>query len=117
MDGTNGTHPFTSLTVGSDGNLYGAMADATATYAANGGTLFRLVPSPLIQSIVRAGASFVLTWSSFSNCVYTVEYAPALTGSNWTVLANNVVAISNRVSFTNNPAPATQRYYRVGLLY
>jgi uncharacterized repeat protein (TIGR03803 family) len=116
LDGTNGTHPFTSLTVGSDGSLYGAMADATATYPANGGTLFRLVPSPVFQSIVRTGASFVLTWSSFSNCVYTVESTPSLV-SNWTVIANNVVASSNRVSFTNNPGPGPQRYFRVGLSY
>jgi uncharacterized repeat protein (TIGR03803 family) len=112
FNGTNGIHPFPELMQGSDGRLYGGAADVTGSYVVNGGTLFRFDEAPTIRSLVVGPAEVGLTWSSFSNRLYRVDYCDAL-GSEWHVLAPSVFSLGDTTShFAIMPAPA-QRYFRV----
>lgn len=110
---TAGQHPFSSLMLASDGNIYGTMADSTLNNAFNGGVLFRLVEAPQVKASVPASGNVTLAWNSFTNAAYRVEFSPSLTGSVWTILASNVTAFSNSVSFSDLSATPRERYYRV----
>jgi len=69
---------------------------------------------PVILSIAPAGAgSVVITWTSVSNSVYRVQYKASLASTNWVSLAPDVVAAGGTASYTDHPAGAAQRYYRI----
>ncbi len=116
LDGTNGIHPFNDLLLASDGNLYGAMADATLSHSLNGGTLFRLVQPPLITSIGTSNGSTILSWSSFSNGLYRVERSASVIIPNWTARPPAVTAGGSSASFSEPAAETPECYYRVVLL-
>jgi uncharacterized repeat protein (TIGR03803 family) len=117
LNGTNGATASSMMTLSSDGSFYGAMSDAAGNALYNGGTLFRLLPVPALTSIAATPDGVTLTWNSFSNTTYQVESSSTLSPSDWTVLANDVMATSNRISFTDGPALQPEQYYRVGLTY
>ena len=69
---------------------------------------------PIILSIAPAGAGkMVITWAAVSNSVYRVQYKASLAGTNWVSLAPDVVAASETASFSDQPAGAAQRFYRI----
>ncbi len=69
---------------------------------------------PVILSILPAGkTNIVITWTSISNSVYRVQYKTHLASTNWISLAPDVVATGSAASFTDHPAGASQRYYRI----
>jgi uncharacterized repeat protein (TIGR03803 family) len=116
LNGTNGMHPFTDLVLASDGNLYGAMADATLNASVNGGTFFRIVQPPVITGITLSKGNTTLSWSSFSNGYYRVERNSSLAAANWTPRLPTVTANGSSSSFTE-PLDGTGGYfYRVILL-
>ena len=112
LNGTNGIHPFTDMTLGSDGNFYGAMADATL---ANAGGIYRIFQAPILTAVqIKGGVK--LNWSSFSNGVYRVEYKSSLTDSGWSSLISNLAATGSTTSYTDTFVNVTSRFYRVGLV-
>jgi len=111
FDYTNGPGPIGNLALGTDGNFYGT----TVAGGYDGvGALFRLVNPPLITSITQSGGNITLTWSSFTNGLYRVEYKSALTGGSWTPLVPDVLATGNLAAKLDSPGSA-QRFYRVTL--
>ena len=104
-----GTYPITPTLVDPSGRL------ANYTVTLNNGTLtVTSTTTPVILSISPAGnGNVVITWTSVSNSVYRVQYKASLSATNWTSLAPDVVATAGTASFTDHPAGASQRFYRV----
>jgi len=57
-----------------------------------------------------------LTWNSFPNGIYRVEYKSALADLNWTPLIQRVTATDQTITVFDNAATEPQRSYRVVLL-
>jgi uncharacterized repeat protein (TIGR03803 family) len=111
FDYTNGPGPIGNLALGTDGNFYGT----TVAGGYDGeGALFRLVNLPLITSITPSSGNVTLTWTSFTNGLYRVEYKSALTGGSWTPLVPDILATGNLAAKIDSSG-STQRFYRVTL--
>jgi F0F1-type ATP synthase epsilon subunit len=109
-----GTYPITSTlsdTQGRLGNYSVTITNGTLTVTAVTAT------GPTNLSVVRsANTNMVLTWTSVSNSVYRVEYNAILGSTNWIALTPDVTAVGSAASFTDHPAGASQRYYRILLV-
>ena len=101
-----------SLIQGKDGNLYATSQIGTLT----GGAIFRLVEPPVLRAVSQSRGDLVLTWNSFINGVYRVDYKSSLDDTNWNVLIPEVIAAGTTTSVTDTSSNAAKRYYRVGLL-
>ena len=84
--------------------------------AGGGGTIFRLVEPPLIAAVPASNGRLTLSWNSFTNGTYRVEYKPGLAGPDWMALDSDVVATRNTTSITNSFGDAAQRFYRIRLV-
>ncbi len=115
LNGTNGLHPFADMILGHDGNLYGAMDDVNAHTLLDGscGNIFRLVQQP-IAAIASQNGETVLSWTSFTNEVYRVEYKFLLNDTIWIPLITNT-ATGNATAFTNSFPNPPQGFYRIVL--
>ena len=83
----------------------------------NGTLTVTSVSVPTILSIVQVSSTnVVITWSSVSNSVYRVQYKASLASTNWISLTPDVTATGSTASYTDHPAGAPQRYYRVLLV-
>ena len=120
FNGTNGAVPHVALMQGSDGNFYGTTSNGGTGYGGTPGTgfgtIFRLALPPVITAITSSNDTVTLTWSSFTNGIYRVEYKPSLAATSWTALTPDVTATESTASFTDNPLGDTERYYRIVLL-
>jgi uncharacterized repeat protein (TIGR03803 family) len=111
FDYTNGPGPIGNLALGTDGNFYGT----TVAGGYDGvGALFRLINPPLFTSITRSGSNVALTWTSFTNGLYRIDYRSALTGGGWAPLVPDVLATGNLATKLDSSGN-TQRFYRVML--
>jgi hypothetical protein len=101
------------LSYGSDGNFYGSTFEGGP---GGGGTIFRIVETPVIDLITSLNGIVTVRWSSFSQGSYRVEFKTSVNAPSWTALFPDVVATTTRTSITNAVGGATQRFYRVRLL-
>jgi uncharacterized repeat protein (TIGR03803 family) len=110
-----GTRPFNATLVEATNHIiYGT---TTAGGAFGAGTVFRVVPPPLlITSITELDGTLTLVWTAITNATYRVEYKTDLTSASWTALAPDVTAMTNTASVTDNVGSDQQRFYRVSLL-
>ncbi len=111
FQGSNDIGPSSPLIQTSDGNLYGTGA-IVGTVA---GIVFRLVPSMAISALSVSNGLAAITWNSFTNGVYRVEYKSSLSDSTWTSLGSPLTATSTITTVLDN-FPDSQRIYRVVLL-
>jgi len=103
--------PQTGLVKGIDGNLYGTTSGGGLGY----GTFFRLTPPPVITSILKSNGNVLLTWTSFTNGLYRVEYKTNPTNTMWLTLDPGVTAVGGSVSVSDPMAGGAERYYRIVL--
>ncbi len=73
------------------------------------------VPAPVIQSVVCAGGTVKLTWSSVAGLSYQVQSASSLSNPSWTNVAT-VTATGNVATASETVGSAPQQLYRVILL-
>ena len=116
FDGTNGTRPHSHLIQGNDGSIYGDFSDAEFQQGINGGTILRLNEQPTIASMVGNSSEATLTWHSFLNRTYRVEYKLSPVDSEWSILASPVLSQGNQTSYTVNTSETAQRCFRLVLL-
>jgi hypothetical protein len=69
--------------------------------------------APRISGITVAAGAATITWLSFPGKSYRVEYKGNLNDPAWTTLGADLLAVTGTLSFTNNPAPNTLRFYRI----
>lgn len=111
--GANGSNPTGPLVQGADGNLYGVTESSTVT---NIGTIYRLVQPTTISNFGISSGAAKLTWNSFPNGIYRVDYKSALSDLSWVPLIQRVTATDQTITVFDNAATDTQRSYRVVLL-
>jgi len=111
--GTNGINPLAPLIQAIDGNIYGTTENSSAL---GYGTIFRLVQPPVISSLSLSNDAAILTWTSFTNGIYRIDYKSGLTNPTWTTLIPSVTAIDTTTSVSDPSPAADQRFYRVVLL-
>jgi len=58
----------------------------------------------------------MLSWTSFANTTYGVEYRSTPGDTNWIALMPEITATNGTTTLTNNLETNLQRYYRIGLL-
>ena len=111
--GANGSNPTGPLVQAADGNLYGVTESSTVT---NIGTIYRLVQPTIISDFGISNGTATLTWNSFPNGIYRVEYKSALSDLSWVPLIQRVTATDQTITVFDNAATDPQRLYRVALL-
>ncbi len=105
---------FNGLSPNGTWSLYVLDTAALNAGAINNGWSLAISGPPVILSLTGAGTSnVVITWSAVSSVTYRVQYKSHLNDTNWLDLAPDVTATGTTASFTDNPANAAQRFYRV----
>jgi uncharacterized repeat protein (TIGR03803 family) len=111
--GANGSYPTGPLVQAADGNLYGVTESSTVT---NIGTIYRLVQPTTLSNFGVSNGTATLTWNSFPNGIYRVEYKSALSDLSWVPLIQRVTATDQTITIFDTQASDPQRAYRVVLL-
>lgn len=103
--------PTSPLVQASDGNLYGT-GGMLGTVA---GIVFRLVPPTAISTLIVSNGVAALTWNSFTNGIYRIEYKSNLIDPAWTVLGSTLTSTGSTATLLDHSTDP-QRIYRVVLL-
>jgi uncharacterized repeat protein (TIGR03803 family) len=111
--GGTSSHPLAPLIQANDANIYGTTEGANVPST---GVIFRLVQAPLISDLSLSNGSVTLTWNSFTNGIYRVDYKSGVVDPGWTTLIPRVMATDMTTSAPDNSPAADQRFYRVVLL-
>jgi uncharacterized repeat protein (TIGR03803 family) len=109
---STGSSPLGGLCLAHDGNLYGTTSTGGP---ASGGTIFRLVIPP-VPTAMPLTNGLQLSWTSFSNAVYRVDYRTNIVSGTWLPLATNLASTGSTTSYIDSFSTDQQRFYRVVLL-
>jgi len=71
------------------------------------------LPPFAINAVVVSDGVAAITWSSVSNVAYRLQYTDDVTGTNWTEVLPEIVALGNSSTATNVVGDVIQRFYRV----
>jgi uncharacterized repeat protein (TIGR03803 family) len=112
FDQSTGVWPSGWLEKGPDGNLYGNTA-TSSLYGA--GSLFRLVNVPKIRSISLSSGLAAMTWTTFPEGIYDLEYTDNLAPAVWLPLVKSVIATNSLESVMDSSGLGSKRFYRVKL--
>ena len=88
---------------------YSVVVSNAAGFTTSSNATLNLIVPPPVLTMPLAG---VVQWQGLSNLTYTVQSRTNLTQTNWATLGT-AASPNNTISFTNLPASAAQRYYRV----
>ncbi len=72
--------------------------------------------APLIQSAIRSGASFALTWSATTSFMYQIQYSTNLAKTNWIAVGGIITATNSSMTISEPIGSNAQQFYRVVLL-
>jgi uncharacterized repeat protein (TIGR03803 family) len=109
-----GMYAMAPMIIAKDGNFYGCLSDYREMFGTPPAVIFRLVAFPRITSLQQSNLSTTVTWTSFTNGVYQVEYKPSLQSTNWALRLPSITATQNVTTFIDT-TPASG-FYRVVLL-
>ena len=111
-DGSSIGHP--PLLQARDGNLYGTALQWDGIAFTS--LVFRVVAPPMVVGNAGGSGKLALSWNSFTNATYRLEYKNTPDATNWQTLVSSVTATGATTSFSTTLAAAPRRYYRVVLL-
>jgi hypothetical protein len=69
--------------------------------------------SPIVANITVAGGKVVLTWRAKPASAYQVLYKDSLSGTEWKMLATNVLVTGSAASLEDGVAGRPRRFYRI----
>src|ERR1051326_1125534 len=109
--GPNEIAPTSPMVQASDGNLYGTAGVVPTTTS---GMVFRLV-QPTAAALSISNDIEVITWNSFTNGIYRLEYKSNLDDPAWMSLDPTVIATASTSTVIDHPTDP-HRFYRLVLL-
>lgn len=75
-----------------------------------------VMPAPVIESIVLAEDSLVISWSAVGGNSYRLQFTDGLGNATWTDVLPEMMATGPTATITNAIGSAPQRFYRVLLV-
>jgi len=101
--------------ISSGGTPHAGYSGGGTHFAMDNVTIGAVVP-PVIQPITLFSGGVDLTWNTFVNVPYQVQYKTNLTQVSWLNLGSPITASSGTVTISYSIGPDPVRFYRVGLL-
>jgi hypothetical protein len=101
--------------ISSGGTPHAGYSSGGTHFAMDNVTIGAVVP-PVIQPITLFTGGVDLTWNTFVNVLYQVQYKTNLTQVGWLNLGSPITASGSTVTISNSISPDPMRFYRVFLV-